>query len=160
MNTIFTKKIVLINLLVSILFLVDRLTKWLAEKLPEGGVFLFSEKFVGLRLYKNFNLIFNIALPEIVMYGLIGVILAVIVWLLVKNYGKRNIFFIFSLSLIVVGAVSNLIDRLYFGFVVDFISFFDYSIFNLSDVYIVGGVGLILIRGLVDKKLKIENCKL
>jgi len=64
------------------------------------------------------------------------------------------------LSLIIVGAVSNLIDRLYFGFVVDFISFFDYSIFNLSDAHIVCGVGLILIWELKNKKLKIENCKL
>jgi len=157
MNTIFTKKIMLINLLVSILFLIDRLTKWRALGIPEGGVFLFSEKFVGLRFYKNFNLIFNIALPEGLMFGLIGIILAVVVWLLVKNYRRENIFLIFSLSLIIVGAVSNLIDRLYFGFVVDFISFFDYSIFNLSDVYIVGGVGLILFWELKNKKLKIEN---
>ena len=152
MNTIFTKKIVLINLLVSILFLIDRLAKWRALGIPKGGVFLFSEKFVGLRFYKNFNLIFNIALPEGLMLGLVGIILAVVVWLLVKNYRRENIFLIFSLSLIIVGAVSNLIDRLYFGFVVDFISFFDYSIFNLSDVYIVCGVGLILIREMRNKK--------
>ncbi len=156
----FFRKIMLINFLVSILFLADRLTKWLAEKIPAGGVFLFSEKFVGLKFYKNFNLIFNIALPGWVMYGLIFIILASLLWLLVKNYRKKNAFLIFSLSLIVIGAISNLIDRLYFGFVVDFLSFFDYSIFNLSDVYIVGGVGLILIWELADKKLKIVNCKL
>ena len=149
---IYAKKIMLINFLISILFLVDRLTKWLAAKIPEGGVFLFSEKFAGLRLYKNFNLIFNISLPDILMYGLIVAILAVLLWLIVKNYEQQNIFLIFSLSLIVAGAVSNLFDRLYFGFVVDFISFFDYSIFNLSDVYIVGGVGLILISEFILKK--------
>jgi signal peptidase II len=135
----------LINFLISILFLADRLTKWLAFKIPEGGIFLFSEKFAGLRLYKNFNLIFNISLPDILMYGLIVAILAVLLWLIVKNYEQQNIFLIFSLSSIVSGAASNLFDRLYFGFVVDFISFFDYSFFNLSDVYIVAGVGLILI---------------
>ncbi len=146
MNTIFTKKIVLINLLISILFLVDRLTKWCALGISKEGVFLFSEKFVGLRLYKNFNLIFNISLPEVLMYGLISLILAVLVWLLIKNYRQKNIFLVFSLSLIIAGAMSNLVDRLNFGFVVDFISFFDYSVFNLSDVYIFGGVGLIFIR--------------
>lgn len=149
---IYAKKIMLINLLISILFLADRLSKWLAFKIPEGGVFLFSEKFAALRLYKNFNLIFNISLPDILMYGLIVAILAVLLWLIVKNYEQQNIFLIFSLSLIVSGAVSNLFDRLYFGFVIDFISFFDYSIFNLSDVYIVGGVGLILISEFILKK--------
>ncbi|MBI5071948.1 signal peptidase II [Candidatus Falkowbacteria bacterium] len=146
MNLTFAKKMMLINFLISILFLADRLAKWCALGISEGGVFLFSEKFVGLRFYKNFNLIFNIALPEILMYGLISIILAVLAWLLIKNYRQKNIFLIFSFSLIIAGAVSNLIDRLYFGFVIDFISFFDYSVFNLSDVYIIGGVGLIFIR--------------
>lgn len=145
---LFFRKIMLINFMISILFFADRLTKWFSFKISEGGIFLFSEKFVGLRLYKNFKLIFNIALPEGLTYGVIAMILTALVWLLVKNYRRKNIFLIFSLSLIVAGAVSNLIDRLYFGYVVDFISFFDYSIFNLSDVYIVSGVGMILIREL------------
>jgi len=92
---LFFRKIMLINLLISILFLVDRLAKWRALGIPEGGVFLFSEKFVGLRFYKNFNLIFNIALPKTVMYGMIIVILAVLAWLLIKNYRQKNVFLIF-----------------------------------------------------------------
>ena len=88
------------------------------------------------------------------MFGLIVIILAVVIWLLIKNYFQKNVFLVFSLTLIVAGALSNLIDRLYFGYVVDFISFFNYSIFNLSDVYIVIGVGLILTRELSGKNLK------
>lgn len=147
----YAKKTALINFLIGVLFLVDRLTKWLAARIPEGGVFLFSEKFAGLRLYQNFNLIFNIGLPPVLMYGLIAVILAVLFWFLIKSYSESNFFFIFFLSLIIIGAVSNLFDRIYFGSVIDFISFFDYSIFNLSDVYIVSGVGLILIWELRTK---------
>jgi signal peptidase II len=132
--------------------LFDRLTKWMAFKVPKAGVFLFSEKFAGLRFYKNFNLIFNIVLPDWLIYVMISAILLPLFWFLAKNYRQKNIFLIFSLSLIIVGALSNLIDRLYFGFVADFISFFDYSIFNLSDAYIVGGVGLILISEFILKK--------
>jgi signal peptidase II len=139
------RKIALINILVSVLFLADRLTKWLVFKIPEGGVFLWSKNFCGLKFYKNFYLIFNIKIPETLMYGLIAIILAALLFLLVKNYRREKYFLIFCLSLIIVGAISNLTDRLIFGYVIDFISFFDYSIFNLSDVYIMGGVGLILI---------------
>jgi signal peptidase II len=152
---LFTRKIVLINFLISILFLIDRLTKWLALKIPEEGYFLFSEKFIGLHLYKNFNLIFNIILPEWMMYGLISVILLVLIWLLVKSYIYKNIFLIFPLSLIIIGAASNLLDRLIFGYVIDFLSFFDYSIFNLADAYIVGGVALICFAEFILKKKKI-----
>ncbi len=151
---LFIRKIMLINFLISILFLVDRLTKGLAFKIPEGGLFLFSEKFIGLRLYKNFNLIFNIVLPEWLMYLLIGAILIVLIWFLVKNYLCKNIFLIFSLSLIISGAISNLLDRLFWGYVVDFLSLFNYSIFNLSDVYIVCGVGLVFILEFILKKKK------
>jgi signal peptidase II len=153
----FIRKIMLINFLISILFLADRLTKWFSFKIPSEGVFLFSEKFIGLRLYKNFNLIFNITLPEWAMYGLIGIILAVLILLLVKNYILKNIFLIFSLSLIIAGAVSNLFDRIIFGYIVDFLSFFNYSVFNLSDVYIVSGVGLIFISEFILKREKGVN---
>lgn len=152
MKSNFFNKIILINFLISILFLVDRLTKWCIFKISPEGIFLFSEKFVGLRLYKNFNLIFNITLPEWLMYSLISIILAVLLGLLVKNYARRNIFLIFSLSLILAGAVSNLFDRIILGYVVDFLSFFNYSIFNLSDVYIVSGVGLVLLSEFLRKK--------
>lgn len=145
----------LINLLISILFLADRLTKWLAFKIPEAGIFLWSKNFCGLRFYKNLYLIFNIKLPESLMYALIAVILAVLIFLLTRNYRQKKYFLIFCLSLIVAGAISNLIDRLAFGYVIDFIIFFDYSIFNLSDVYIVAGVGLILIWELVYSPKKI-----
>lgn len=151
------RKTMLINFLISILFLVDRLTKWLAFKISEGGIFLWSKKFVGLHLYKNFNLIFNIILPERLMYGLVSIILVLLLWFLVKNYALKNIFLIFSLSLIVAGAISNLTDRLYFGFVVDFISFVDYSFFNLADVYIISGVGLIFISEFILKREKAFN---
>lgn len=157
MKSNFIKKIILINFLISILFLVDRLTKFVAPKISEEGIFLWSRKFVGLRLYKNFNLIFNLAPPEAVMYGLIGVILVVLLWLVVKNYRQKNIFLIFSLSLIVAGAISNLADRLIFGYVIDFISFFDYSIFNLSDTYIVIGVGFIVVWEMLNKKGEQKN---
>ena len=152
MKSNFFNKIILINFLISILFLVDRLTKWCIFRISTEGIFLFSEKFVGLCLYKNFNLIFNIALPEWLMYGLISIILAVLFGLLFKNYARQNIFLIFSLSLILAGAVSNLFDRIIFGYVVDFLSFFNYSIFNLSDVYIVSGVGLVLLSEFLRKK--------
>jgi len=140
---IYFKKIMLINFLISILFLVDRLTKWLALKIPEGGIFFISKKIIGLSLYKNQNIVFNLEIHQTLLYIFIFVILAILIWFLIRNYQNKNIFFIFSISLIIVGALSNLIDRLFFGYVIDFLSFFNYSIFNLSDVYIVVGVGFI-----------------
>lgn len=53
-----------------------------------------------------------------------------------------------SLGLVLSGAVSNGFDRVYYGKVVDFLYFhigdFSWYVFNLADVYIVIGAGLLL----------------
>lgn len=63
------------------------------------------------------------------------------------NY--KNKFMIFSLSLIISGAIGNLIDRIFRGYVVDFISFslynYEFAIFNIADIYITFGVILLII---------------
>ena len=50
-----------------------------------------------------------------------------------------------SLSLVLGGAVGNLIDRLRFGYVVDFLDFRVWPVFNVADMAIVVGVGLLMI---------------
>ncbi|MEA3355863.1 MAG: signal peptidase II [Candidatus Bipolaricaulota bacterium] len=54
-----------------------------------------------------------------------------------------------GVSLLLGGAVGNLIDRLLFGYVIDFILVYRFPVFNLADACIVIGVGLILLRWLL-----------
>ena len=52
-----------------------------------------------------------------------------------------------SLSFIVSGALGNFYDRLFNGFVVDFIdfSFFDFPVFNVADILVTIGSILLII---------------
>ncbi len=64
-----------------------------------------------------------------------------------KNPSKL---FIFSHGLILTGALGNLIDRLRFGFVVDFISWhwkdaYYFPTFNMADILVTIGTGLLII---------------
>lgn len=56
-----------------------------------------------------------------------------------------------SLSLIFAGAVGNGIDRVAYGFVVDFISikWFDFPVFNIADIAIVIGTILIVLYEII-----------
>lgn len=62
-----------------------------------------------------------------------------------------------AIALILAGAVGNLIDRVRFGYVIDFIDVHAYGYhwpaFNLADSAIVVGVVLILIEGFIPKQL-------
>lgn len=59
----------------------------------------------------------------------------------------------FSLGLLVGGAIGNLIDRLRFGFVVDFLDFRIWPTFNVADIAICVGVGLLVIQLLSIKDM-------
>lgn len=50
-----------------------------------------------------------------------------------------------SLALIVGGGIGNLIDRIYNGYVVDFIHFHFWPIFNIADISVCIGCGLLII---------------
>jgi len=51
-----------------------------------------------------------------------------------------------GLVLVLGGAIGNLIDRLHYGYVLDFFEVRGFSIFNLADACVTVGVGLILVH--------------
>ena len=76
------------------------------------------------------------------------VIISFIIYYICKNKPKSN-FEKISYSMILGGAIGNLIDRIIYGYVVDFLDFnvfgYDYPIFNLADSFILIGVILLVI---------------
>jgi signal peptidase II len=142
----FSRKISILNFTSVILFIFDRLTKWLILKTSYERSFLFSflkiefqknSGFWGMEINKYFLLIATVA------------ILTILIFLLIKSYQKKNFFLILALTLILTGALSNLIDRLIYGGVIDFINLFSYSTFNIADCLIIAGVGLWVIKELI-----------
>jgi signal peptidase II len=89
--------------------------------------------------------------------GLGAVAAAFIVWLLARHSGQR--LFGWALSLILGGAVGNVIDRVWHGYVVDFIqvhyrgSYF--PSFNAADSAITVGAGLLIL----DELLRVRRAR-
>ena len=130
-------RIILINFFTCLIFFIDRLSKIIAKN---KGI-----------IFRNKNIALNIHLPPNILFPVIFFILTFLVFLLVKSYQKKKIFFIFSLNLIILGAFSNLLDRLFFGYVIDFIKIPVFSIFNLADVMIISGASLSLIKLIIKE---------
>ena len=53
-----------------------------------------------------------------------------------------------ALSLIVSGGIGNMIDRIFLGYVVDFLDFtlIDFAVFNVADSYVTVGAGLLALH--------------
>ena len=82
-----------------------------------------------------------------------AVALVVVVWLL----RERIIGDILGLALVLGGALGNILDRVRFGFVVDYAdlhfgTFRPFYIFNLADAAITIGVLIILARSLLSRE--------
>jgi signal peptidase II len=72
------------------------------------------------------------------------VAICVIAGYLIRRHPQRA-WLIVALGLVAGGAIGNLIDRAYFGYVTDFIQVpFDFPIFNVADSSVVVGVGMLV----------------
>ena len=87
----------------------------------------------------------------VLLFLLIGVALAVIIWLYVRYGNQPNLLLKISFGLILGGAAGNLIDRFRLGHVTDFLLFsirsirFYFPVFNLADSCICIGIFLLIL---------------
>ena len=58
------------------------------------------------------------------------------------NVRDESKFLLFSLGLVEGGIIGNLIDRVRFGYVIDFLNFKVWPVFNFGDIFIVVGTFL------------------
>lgn len=86
------------------------------------------------------------------LVGLTGVIATVVaVWI----RRERKLPEMLALGLVLGGALGNIVDRIRFGYVVDFIHLhagpWSFYVFNVADAAITAGVGILLFRALFSR---------
>ncbi|HCI52051.1 MAG TPA: signal peptidase II [Gallionella sp.] len=89
------------------------------------------------------------------LFSAIAVIASVSITLLLYKHAKETLFAL-ALSLILGGALGNLIDRIAYGYVIDFLLFHwnehYFPAFNLADSAITCGAGLMIWESFMEKK--------
>lgn len=113
-----------------VLLFLDRLSKWFILNYPD----LYYSRIIEFKLVKNFNFYF-FSVNQFLLTAVIGVIILFLLLLLLKT---KDI----GLLLIILGGASNFFDRIYYGYVVDWIRVFVFplSVFNIADLMIIGGI--------------------
>jgi signal peptidase II len=131
-------------------FILDRVLKWLFANLwPDNSYGLVGD-WLKLEFIPNQGMAFSIpAAYWLIVCLSILVILSVIAYSAV-SWNKNGLLAKSGLALVVIGAVSNLLDRLQLGSVVDYIYLKGFSVFNLADAFIVIGL-VVLLAGLPDR---------
>jgi len=129
-------------ILLTILFLTDRLIKYLVL---DTGRYTLNEGFaLGILKDSNNNYVL------ILLFGLIFVL----TYSVLTRWKKYDVFSKLAMLSIILGSLSNLLDRIMYNGVIDYISLPRFPVFNIADGMIVVGIVYLFIKeyGTKDNK--------
>lgn len=141
-------------ILTIILVIIDQLSKILISK--SGVQITLIKNLLELTYVENRGMVFGVAQGSVHIMGIISLIvciaLAIYIFKLKRDGQKIEI----SLYLILAGGIGNMIDRLFRGYVIDFIDTPFIATFNLADSFVVIGVILLIII-YICRELKVKK---
>jgi signal peptidase II len=156
-----------ITALIAIVFLiiVDQLSKiWAVATLGSGRDILLWEGVFHLAYIENKGAAFGMLQGKqwFLIIMTIVVLIGIVIYLRKIPRNKSGNWAKFAFVLIISGAIGNLIDRVFFGYVRDFLYFrlIDFPVFNLADTFVVVGVMVLLVVilfGEIEKPNQIEE---
>ncbi len=135
-----------------IILIADQLSKYFIS------TYTYSADLLILKIHfiKNFGIGFGLLNYPSVKFFLIALIAVIIIGILYYycRYKKNHKLFIIPLALILGGALGNLLDRVMYGFVIDFIDFGFWPAFNIADSAVTVGVILLIVYFIRNKPAK------
>ncbi|MBN2186767.1 MAG: signal peptidase II [Dehalococcoidia bacterium] len=138
------RKIGLSLALVALVIVLDQLTKsWIRDNLTLGESLTIAGR-LSLTYLRNTGAVFGLFANQPLFSTIIILASLLIIFLFFHYLSRATDVGVMSASLILGGAVGNLIDRLHLGYVTDFIDFrlwgnFHWPSFNFADAAIVAG---------------------
>lgn len=126
----------------------DRLIKMLIVAHPEYSRVLLSG-WLTLRGTRNAGVAFGLPLPPAALTVAIAFAVVASVALAASSWRRGDPYAVVCLLAVVGGAASNVVDRLRYGTVIDYLDVPWFTVFNLADALITLGVAALLARALV-----------
>ena len=149
-NALYTKKYIISLIVFAFCLFADRLTKYLAViNLKDKADFVLIKNVLVLTYLENTGAAFSMLAGKRLIFIIITIVFSVIIFLFflkIKPERRYSPLYI-CLTVILAGAVGNLIDRIMNGFVVDFIYFqiINFPVFNVADICVTLGVIFLII---------------
>lgn len=140
------RRLLIPAVIAAVVFVADQVSKaWVLRTWPEPytGEIPIIANWLELTYIQNTGVAFGLfsGVPQLFTVTSL-LIVAAAIWFYLKHVEETSPWLPVSLGLIVGGAIGNVVDRIRFGYVVDFIKTFDgrFPVFNIADSCIVVGV--------------------
>jgi signal peptidase II len=129
--------------------LFDQITKWLAVRYLVYRVPVpIIPNYLSLTFVKNEGAAFGLFQGKLFIFLAAAIIAVFTILRILRKVPKSELWLRIGLALLLSGALGNFIDRIYHGFVVDFIDLhwyqYHWPVFNVADLIIDVGVVIIL----------------
>ncbi len=133
-----------------VFIIIDLISKYIIDKyLTLNESIKIIKGFLNITYVRNTGVAFSMFNDSKYFILIISTLIIIgIIYYVYKNKSQNKLETI-GYSLVLGGAIGNLIDRIFKGYVIDFIDVkifsYDYPIFNLADTFIVVGVLLLIV---------------
>lgn len=143
-------------IIASVVLIIDQITKYLIS----SSMVLFEDipvisGFFHITYVQNTGMAWSMLSGQQLLLSLAAVIaIGVMLWVLI--YRKPDFLTVLSIGFMMSGAAGNLIDRLMFNYVRDFLNFYifgyDFPVFNVADMALCIGVGLLILDAFIEER--------
>ncbi|MBR6800270.1 MAG: signal peptidase II [Eubacteriaceae bacterium] len=141
--------------------ILDRITKALAVKhlMPIDTFPLWKDVF-HLTYCENTGAAFSMFSDSTAALTVFSIIIALFLCMFLIKQIKKNhkkILYLSGITMMIGGALGNIIDRILYGYVVDFFDFtlINFAIFNVADCFICVGAAIFCLYLVFDKEIQL-----
>ena len=141
-----------------VVLLLDQFIKYMINKFMEINTSIkIIPNFFSIFYVRNKGAAFSILEDSTILIIIISVIFIVILDQYIKKEKNFTPLSVLSLGMIMGGIFGNLMDRVIYHSVIDYLSFGNFPVFNLADIGITVGVGLLIISEILKIRKDKEN---
>jgi signal peptidase II len=151
-----------IGFIIGIAIFLDQLTKiWIRHTMELGESISILGSFVKITYVLNPGIAFGIHVPNGMIFTILSVLASIGIVVFLVTHWHDGMAITGSLALILGGAIGNLIDRLFFREVVDFIDVgiqnLRWPVFNVADSAVVIGMCFLFLTVFRTKEVKAKS---
>lgn len=133
--------------MIALIIMFDQITKYFASSKLSGGLVKgFIPGVVQFRYAENTGMAFSMLTGARWIFVVLTLVVCIAALYYMFSNRCKSLWLYWSLGVTVAGGIGNLIDRAFYGYVIDFIepTFVDFAIFNIADCAVTCGAAVLI----------------